>query len=339
MLESSSWPGNADAPPAEFESKEASMPSTQGATAGTIVGVDEWSQRVATSFATVSIDKANSEFRGTMRTDSLDGVQVSRVEVPEHVVQRTANHIAPNEGSRFVLCIQLGGRSMVVQDGREALLTPGDVTLYDTARPYTLMHEDGVNCIGLVIPEERVSMAPNTLRSLAATVMTGSDLMTATSAQAIERFQQGIEDLAQPTRVRLGHTFVSLFETLCMNWITQTPAIEFDPKAELREAVLRHIDEHLADPELTPQSIADAHFISLRSLHALAQNSGASVAGWIRTRRLERCRADLADPSLAHITVAEVGARWGFLHPPHFTTVFRTQFGETPSVFRKRALT
>lgn len=310
------------------------------AASGTVIGVEQWSQRVASSFASARIDMVTSDFRGSMRTSDLDGVQVSRVSVPEHVVHRTASHIAPNERSRFVLCIQLsGGRSMVVQDGREALLSPGDVTLYDTARPYTLMHEDGVNCIGVVIPEERVSLAPNTLRSLAATVMPGQDLLTATSARAIEQFQQSIGEVAPPTRVRLGHTFVSIFETLCMNWVTQGDAIEFDPKAELRESVLRYIDEHLADPELAPQAIADAHFISLRSLHALAQHSGASVAGWIRTRRLERCKADLADPSLAHVTVAEIGARWGFLHPPHFTTVFRSHFGETPSVFRKRALT
>lgn len=315
------------------------MSSTARALPGPVVGLEQWSERVASSFAPARIDRASSEFRGSMSTTHLDDIQVSRVAVPEHVVQRTTSHIAPNEKSRFVMCIQLsGGRSMVVQDGREALLSPGDVTLYDTARPYTLMHEDGVNCIGVVIPEERVSLAPNTLRSLAATVMPGHDLMTATSARAIESFQQGIEALTEPTRVRLGHTFVSLFESLCMNWVTQGGVIEFDPKAELRESVLRYIDEHLADSELTPQAIADAHYISLRSVHTLAQQSGASVAGWIRTRRLERCKADLTDPSLAHITVAEVGARWGFLHPPHFTTVFRAQFGETPSVFRKRAL-
>lgn len=304
-----------------------------------VVGVQQWSERVASSFAMARIAPADSDFSGSMQTTSLDGIQVSRVSVPEHVVQRTPSHIGPGERSRFVLCVQLeGGRSMVVQNGREALLSPGDVTIYDTAQPYTLMHENRVNCIGVVIPEDRVTLAPATLGALTATVMPGHDLVTATSVQAIERFQQGLDGIATPTRFRLAHTFVSLFETLCMNWVTQESSTEFDPKAELRESVLSYIDDRLTDPDLSPQDIADAHFISLRSLHSLAQHSGASVSGWIRTMRLERCKADLSDPSLAHVTVAEIGARWGLLHPPHFTTLFRTQFGETPSVFRKRVL-
>jgi AraC-like DNA-binding protein len=315
------------------------MQTEQQPAPGSVVGVRQWSERTARSFAHARIANVVGEFRGTMRTTALGGVQVSRVQVPEHVVQRTESHIDPNERSRFVLCVQLeGGRSMITQDGREALLSPGDVSLYDTSRPYTLMHENVVNCIGVVIPDDRVSLAPGTLRSLAATVMPGHDLVTSTSAQAIERFQQGLDELANPTRYRLGQTFVSLFETICMSWVTQTSAIEFDPRSGLRESVLQYIEDRLADPELSPQEIADAHFISLRSLHSLAQHSGASVAGWIRGRRLERCRADLSDPSLAHVTVAEIGARWGFMHPPHFTTVFRTQFGETPSAYRKHAL-
>lgn len=202
----------------------------------------------------------------------------------------------------------------------------------------TLEHDDGVHCLGVVIPEDRVSIAHDALRSLTAVKMPGDDVVTATTAQAIESFQRSLDGMAIPTRYRLGKTFVSLFETLCMNWMTQGTMLEVDPRAELRETVLRYIDEHLADPELNPQRIADEHFISLRSLHSLAQHSGASVAGWIRAMRLDRCRDDLSDPSLAHVTVAELGARWGFMHPPHFTTLFRTQFGETPSAYRRRLL-
>jgi AraC-like DNA-binding protein len=47
------------------------------------------------------------------------------------------------------------------------------------------------------------------------------------------------------------------------------------------------IQEHLGDPELRPATIAEAHHISLRLLHKLFHEQGQSVAGWIRTRRLE----------------------------------------------------
>ncbi len=41
--------------------------------------------------------------------------------------------------------LQVTGSSMVVQDGREAVLRPGDMAPYDTTRPYTLVNENGIH--------------------------------------------------------------------------------------------------------------------------------------------------------------------------------------------------
>ena len=60
-----------------------------------------------------------------------------------------------------------------------------------------------------------------------------------------------------------------------------------------------HIDRNLASTDLSPTSIAAAHFISTRHLHGLFQEQGTSVSTWIRIRRLERCRRDLVNPLFA----------------------------------------
>ena len=300
-----------------------------------ILGLPAWRRTVANNFAVATIKSADSGFAGVMRTTALDGIQVSRVLVPPHTVERTNQHIGPHESSRFVLCLQLKGHSAVRQEGRSVDLGAGDMTIYDTARPYTLVHKDKVTCIGVVIPEGRVNLSASTVRPLLATLMTKNDLITATTFNAINKFQQGAELVGNPTRYRLGQTFASLFETLCMSWLARTGTENFDPRAGLRESILRFIEDNLSDPDLNPSMIAAAHFISVRSLHALTRQSGSTVASMIRVRRLEHCRADLLNPSLAHLTVAEIGARWGFSHAPHFTTLFRTSCGVTPSSYRR----
>ena len=63
--------------------------------------------------------------------------------------------------------------------------------------------------------------------------------------------------------------------------------------------VRRYIEANLADPLLSPASIAAAHFISTRHLHNVFHEAGTTVAQWIRTRRLEGCRRELRDPLLA----------------------------------------
>ena len=79
------------------------------------------------------------------------------------------------------------------------------------------------------------------------------------------------------------------------------------------------IDERLGDPKLSPGMVAAACHISLRYLHRLFQEPGATVAGWIRQRRLEGCRRDLTDPALVSRTVAAIAGRWGFGSPAHFS--------------------
>jgi AraC-like DNA-binding protein len=61
------------------------------------------------------------------------------------------------------------------------------------------------------------------------------------------------------------------------------------------------------------------------------------VAGWIRARRLERCRHDLADPGMAARPVAAIAARWGFTSAADFSRVFRAAHGVPPAEYRRFA--
>ncbi|MET8142711.1 helix-turn-helix transcriptional regulator [Sphaerisporangium sp. NPDC005288] len=83
--------------------------------------------------------------------------------------------------------------------------------------------------------------------------------------------------------------------------------------------------------------IAAAHHISLRYLNKLFHAEGRTVAGWIRERRLEQCRRDLAEPLLAGYPINAIAARWGFTSPAHFSQAFRSAYGLSPRDFRWRS--
>ncbi|MFD4862492.1 helix-turn-helix domain-containing protein [Streptomyces atratus] len=111
---------------------------------------------------------------------------------------------------------------------------------------------------------------------------------------------------------------------------------------ESRQQVLRaqidsYIERHLGSSELTPAHVAAHHYISLRSLHRIFRDRQETVAASIRRRRLERCRADLADPRLAAYPIAVLATRWGFPVPADFSRAFRTAYGLSPRAFRHRA--
>ena len=96
------------------------------------------------------------------------------------------------------------------------------------------------------------------------------------------------------------------------------------------------IEARLADPGLTPTAVADAHFISVRYLHKLFEAERCTVAEVIRRRRLERCRRDLLDPTMAHRPASAIAAGWGLGNPAHFNRLFRNAYDLPPAEFRQR---
>lgn len=99
--------------------------------------------------------------------------------------------------------------------------------------------------------------------------------------------------------------------------------------------VLAHVRAHLADPDLTPESIAAAHNISVRTLYRLCEKGGLSLEKWIIRRRLEAIRRDLAAPAYAHRTIEAIARSWGFTNPAYFSRRFRETYGATPRQWRR----
>ncbi|MFD5065580.1 helix-turn-helix transcriptional regulator [Streptomyces sp. NPDC058394] len=99
---------------------------------------------------------------------------------------------------------------------------------------------------------------------------------------------------------------------------------------EMLERIRADVEENLMDPDMSPESIARAHHISVRYLHKLFQNDGTTVSAWIRQRRLGSCRRELSRSSNRRRSVAAVAQSWGFMSPSHFSRLFRQEYGMSP---------
>jgi AraC-like DNA-binding protein len=98
-----------------------------------------------------------------------------------------------------------------------------------------------------------------------------------------------------------------------------------------------YIERNLAHP-LTLQDIAENTHMSARSIQqGFRDDLGTTPMAYVRERRLERARADLADavPSDG-VTVTDIAERWGFSHLGNFAVTYRKRFGESPSETLRR---
>jgi len=85
---------------------------------------------------------------------------------------------------------------------------------------------------------------------------------------------------------------------------------------------------HLADPDLDAQTIAAAHFVSVRHLYSVCAAAGVRLEQWIIEQRLARAGEELARAT--SLTIGEVAFRSGFRSAAHFATRFRRTYGVSP---------
>ena len=92
------------------------------------------------------------------------------------------------------------------------------------------------------------------------------------------------------------------------------------------------IDRNLSQP-IAVGDIAAAAGVSVRTLqNQFAEDLDQTLTGYLRNRRLDRARADLADTAPnSGLTVTDIATRWGFTHLGRFAVVYRARFGESPS--------
>jgi AraC-like DNA-binding protein len=95
-----------------------------------------------------------------------------------------------------------------------------------------------------------------------------------------------------------------------------------------------YIHAHLAEPNLSLPGTAAALGMSSRHVNNLLAARDESFGRYVLARRLEQCRRNLADPSLAHRQISEIAFAWGFNDQSHFSRAFKDRFGLSPRDYR-----
>ncbi|MCP1429303.1 AraC-like DNA-binding protein [Microbacterium foliorum] len=312
------------------------VPAAPAESVSTLVArnISEFRAAVSESFVPLQVSTSGADhFRGVIRGASVDEVHVNEVRATSHVVERTPELIARSDRSYFKLSLMLAGTGMLIQDDREAVLQPGDLAVYDTDRPYSLVFDDDFRTMVVMFPKHLISLPADMVGQLTAVRISGQGGLGGMVVPYLTQLAGNLDQLAGTTGARLAHSALDLVTTVFTRELG-LDEVSADPHRALVQRIRSYIDRNLASTDLSPASIASAHFISTRHLHGLFQEQGVTVSTWIRTRRLEQCRRDLLDPMLADRPVAAVAARWGFVDAAHFSRAFKTAFGISPSEYR-----
>lgn len=296
----------------------------------------EFRSLVSSSFVPLRVStEHDSAFGASVVTADADEVVFTEVRALPHLVERTPETITAGGSGYYKMSLLLEGSSILVQDGKELVMRPGDLSVYDTSRPYSLLFAENFRNLILMFPKDRVEIPTHLTDQLTAVSFAREHgALSSVIASFLSQFPGQLAELPGQVRAKLGHTSLDLVSTL-FSTVLDAGSAHRDPHQVMLQQICRYIDTHLGSPDLSPSSIAAAHYISTRHLHALFAEADTTVSTWVRERRLERCRTDLLDPALGDRTVASIARRWGFVDAAHFSRAFKASFGVSPRELRR----
>nr|BFD81199.1 helix-turn-helix domain-containing protein [Streptomyces sp. Xyl84] len=298
--------------------------------------LDRWRAALGSALLPMAVTpRGSGPLTGRITSGRLGRLRFCTLESDAQRISRTAAHQRTADEAAVGVLVLTAGTASLLQDGRHAVAGAGDLLVHDTSRPYTLDFPARFACHILHLPRRELDVSDGELRGLAVTAVAPTDGIGAVLSPFLTRLLASAHSYAPAVGARLAATVVDLFATL---------AAERSPfggagtgREELVLRIRDHIDRHLEDPALAPETVAAAHHISVRYLHRLFEDERVTVARLIQRRRLQECARELARGGRAAPAVAAVAHRWGFVNPAHFSRVFRGMYGHTPSEWRRLA--
>lgn len=299
---------------------------------------DAWRDAINSSFVPLRAENPDPEswrrLRGTLISQSLGRVNVGTVRGAPARVIRSGQQIAQADPGHMYLNLQLRGSSVISQNGREAKLRPGDFALCDTQDPYILNFAEPHRMFVVTFPPEALRVSRKALSNLTATRFSGRDGLESIASNFLGAMSLQLDRGVLSQALSLSDAILDIVGAVFADRVRATGG--FDKVSythAIRLRVEAYICARLADPQLTVASVAAAHNMSVRYLQKLFEEQNETPLGWIRHRRLEGSRRDLARPSI-NVTVASIGAGWGFSNAAAFSRAFRQHYGMTPSEYR-----
>ncbi|MEU6343316.1 helix-turn-helix domain-containing protein [Streptomyces sp. NPDC046977] len=275
--------------------------------------------------------------RGALWSVSLGTIRLHHVEASPQQMARTRGIIANDSSGTLIVSLQAAGRSVVTQDGRETLLSPGDLVLIDSRRPFFRDFLGSFRQNIAAVPLEMLDVPDSDLARVTGRVFPATHHVGGILASYVSRIAAAAESHAclSGTKRYLEQGMVDVLTALVAH--EGRLGADVSPTAEetLRLLIREYIRNHLNRPDLSVTVIAAAHHVSVRYLHKLFEGEAMSVSRWIHHQRLEACREDLSRPDLAGVPVATIAQRWGFGSPAHFSRAFRATYGISPVEWRR----
>ncbi|WP_245235441.1 AraC family transcriptional regulator [Mesorhizobium erdmanii] len=250
----------------------------------------------------------------------------------QHASRKTRN-IADDGRDGYLLLINNGDtRLSGAQVGRDYSVGKGEAALVSASEALEMSGGDSNVWANIVVPREILENAfAHADDRLALTVAADNEALA-----MLRRYCSFLE--AGPVLVSpelITHATETIVDLIGLAIGAKGDPAELAGMRGLRaarlQAILDKIRDNFADPAISAQQVAQQLRLSVRYVHDLLQESGASFAERILELRLQRAHRMLSDRRNDRMRISEIALLSGFSDVSYFNRCFRRRFGSTPS--------
>ena len=296
--------------------------------------IEFWNEVVCNTFTPLTVNAPGEDFNGRMRHLELADIRLAVADSTPAIVTHSRAQASRCQDAYFMLHLQLSGSSFNQQTGREATLSPGCLTLFDSTRPYSVAFSHPTSILVARIPRSLMREYVTCPEALTLIPLSSSNPAIWLAARFMrDLWRKSAAVASQPSARHINEGLMNLIAAAYAS--TRDAKVEGSPHAAVvRIRLLEHIESNLRNPELTPAVIARMGHVSTRYLHLLFEQQGESVRRYVQRRRLEECARVLRDRLRNSKSVTEIACEQGFNSTSQFCRAFREHYGVTPTEYR-----
>lgn len=296
---------------------------------------DYWNDLIGKFFPRALFRRTDEQpFVAHLERRVLCSVEVSEICCSPLRYDRTRHEQQLDDSDDFLFSLMLEGYAQLEQGGAVTCQRPGDLVLYDAARPFLYDFPQSYRILLAKIPRRALLGRLPRAESLIATSIGCQSPLGELVANMLKSASSLDLPGDSPASAKIASSLIDLLSAT-VEYELGGRKDSRDRHANLVMRAKQFMQARLYESELDIDSIADALYVSPRTLSRAFAQEGTTVIQWLWRERLAASYAALLEGTATQVLDVALGC--GFTSGSHFSRVFKSTYGVLPHTLLRGA--